>query len=617
MARLTSTAGTGVARFHPLSEKTSIGRDPANTIVLPDESVSRYHAEIHRQGSSFWVIDLGSSNGTLYNGKRVDRAELHSGDYVAFGGYRFLFEDVDTQDPPGVLPKTVFKSYTRELLAEDIKKERSRTLERFDEFLSACDLCSHPKSRNDFSAAICTSIGILVGADYATVLLRDGDGEGWLAFDSGSGEFVCATKSSVPKSVVEAACAKGEGVLIRDPNSDARFRNRASILRHEIVTVIATPFGSTGQAEGVLYAHRMEPALSFSESDLKLLFALSLPVKSAFASIEQGEIKAFEERRRNSGGGEYEIVGNHPSIEQVRKMISKLAVFDTSVLISGETGSGKELVARGLHNLSHRASHIFEAVNCAAISESLVESELFGHEKGAFTGAEDSRPGAFEVADEGTLFLDEAAELTPKIQAKLLRVLENGEIKRVGGNKIRRVNVRVISATNKNLKDLVDAGTFRADLFFRLNVTNIPVPPLRERRDDIPVLANHFLSSLSARMGRKRMRWSQSALSALEAYDWPGNVRELRNLVERALILSESEEIGAHDLPISPNKGSVPVAEETALPGPPEAVTLEDVERAHILAVLQRADGNKSLAAQLLGIDRSTLYSKLKQYGIG
>jgi transcriptional regulator with GAF, ATPase, and Fis domain len=282
------------------------------------------------------------------------------------------------------------------------------------------------------------------------------------------------------------------------------------------------------------------------------------------------------------------------------------------VLILGESGTGKELVANTIWRASLRRESPFIPLNCATFSESLVESELFGHEKGAFTSAVATKHGLVEVADKGTLFLDEVGELPPALQPKLLRFLDTGEFRRVGGTRALAVDVRVIAATNRDLRSLVAAGRFREDLFYRLNVITVVVPPLRERREDVPELARHFLR----RYGRKRpgaaaRDFSAGALAALEAYRWPGNVRELENVVERAVILSEGELIQPGDLAIPG-----PLAAGVDGPGAAAAGSLEEIERDHILRVLREAGGNQSRASQVLGIDRKTLYLKLKKYGL-
>ncbi|MBI1314307.1 response regulator [bacterium] len=303
-----------------------------------------------------------------------------------------------------------------------------------------------------------------------------------------------------------------------------------------------------------------------------------------------------------------EIIGVSPEIQRVLKLIEKVSPTDSPVLILGESGTGKELVARGVHQQSQRASKPLVTINCAALQESLLESELFGHEKGAFTGATASKPGLFEVADGGTLFIDELGELALSLQAKLLRVLEDGHMRRVGATREQRVDVRIIAATNRNLADDVAARRFREDLFFRINVLSIDLPPLRNRRDDIPLLANHFLRKI----GRG---WSlnQAALAALGNYSWPGNVRELANVIERASILADETRITLAELPHQISHPSSDTAASVAI----EATdNLEERERLHVQRVLDRENWNRSRTAEALGINRRSLYRLIQKHGL-
>jgi two-component system nitrogen regulation response regulator NtrX len=284
------------------------------------------------------------------------------------------------------------------------------------------------------------------------------------------------------------------------------------------------------------------------------------------------------------------------------------------VLITGENGTGKELVARSIHRQSERADSPLVEVNCAAIPEELIESELFGHLRGSFTGASEDRRGKFEEADGGTLFLDEVGDMSARTQSKVLRALQEGRFTRVGGSKPISSDARVLSATNKNLSEEIRRGTFREDLFFRLAVIPITVPPLRERREDIPLLARHFLHHASLRFGRRPKELSAGALDAFAGYRWPGNVRELKNLVERLMILCSADEIRREDLPSEILDGE---PEVEALPaGAPLKNAREDFERRYILAALRRHRGNITRAAEELQVERSNLYRKLRSYGI-
>ena len=301
------------------------------------------------------------------------------------------------------------------------------------------------------------------------------------------------------------------------------------------------------------------------------------------------------------------IIAKSPRMQQVIEVIKVVARSNATVLITGESGTGKELVARAIHSRSYRKDKPFVAVSCAALPESLLESELFGHERGAFTGAHAQRKGKFEAANRGTLFLDEIGEMSANIQVHLLRVLEEKEFARVGGNEPVRVDVRVISATNKEVKKAVAGGGFREDLYYRLNVVTIELPPLRERREDIPLLAQHFLNKFAVENQKEISDFSSEATDFLLKYDWPGNVRELENAIERAVILAQNPRIEATDLP-QENR----LAAGSALPGQ----SLTEVEKNHILSVLGKTGSNYTRAAKILKISRATLYNKVKAYGL-
>ena len=301
------------------------------------------------------------------------------------------------------------------------------------------------------------------------------------------------------------------------------------------------------------------------------------------------------------------IIAKSPKMQQVIEVIKVVAKSNATMLITGESGTGKELVARAIHSQGYRKDKPFIAVSCAALPESLLESELFGHEKGAFTGAYAQRRGKFEIANRGTLFLDEIGEMSANIQVHLLRVLEEKEFTRVGGNELIKVDVRVISATNKDMKKAVASGQFREDLYYRLNVVTIELPPLRERKEDVPLLAQHFLKKSAVENQKEITGFSPEATDFLLKYDWPGNVRELENAIERAVILAKNSYIDAVDMP----QENLLLAHSA-----PAGKSLEEVERGHILNILKESGGNYSKAARILGISRITLYNKAKAYGL-
>jgi formate hydrogenlyase transcriptional activator len=321
-----------------------------------------------------------------------------------------------------------------------------------------------------------------------------------------------------------------------------------------------------------------------------------------------GAVATFIDQDRHSRRFE-QIIGNSPALESVLELVEQVAPTDSSVLIQGETGTGKELIARAIHNLSGRCGRPFIKLNCAAIPFDLLESELFGHERGAFTGAIAQKIGRFEMADKGTLFLDEVGDIPPGLQPKLLRVLQEQEFERLGSTRTQRVNIRLVAATNRNLADMVKSGQFRSDLYYRLNVFPIPLPPLRERPEDIPALVEHFVEIYSRRMNRQIEHIAPETMLALASYPWPGNIRELQNFIERSVIVSSGSVLRP---PLASLKADAEIES-------PEATTLEQAEREHIRKILEQTRwvvAGPNGAAARLGMKRSTLYFRMQKLGI-
>jgi len=314
---------------------------------------------------------------------------------------------------------------------------------------------------------------------------------------------------------------------------------------------------------------------------------------------------------RDRGPRRFEqLIGNSPALESVLENVERVASTDSTVLIQGETGTGKELIARAIHNISSRCGRAFVKLNCAAIPLDLLESELFGHEKGAFTGAIAQKVGRFELADKGTLFLDEVGDIPPSLQPKLLRVLQEQEFERLGGTRTHQVDVRLVAATHRNLTDMASRGEFRSDLYYRLNVFPVELPPLRARREDIPALVTHFVEIFGRRMGKQIEHIPEETMAGLTSYDWPGNVRELQNLIERAVILSD-DGVLRNPLPTTPT--------QSFMVSPAAATTLKDSERNLILNTLEAVRwviGGNNGAASRLGLKRTTLIHKMKKLGI-
>jgi transcriptional regulator with GAF, ATPase, and Fis domain len=429
----------------------------------------------------------------------------------------------------------------------------------------------------------------------------------------------------------------GETVLIRDAARElaAPQPGDRGIVAEGVRSALIVPLWFGERVGGALFFAKRRPHW-YDPSDVEIARMIAAHVALAVQHqrlAEEQERTATAERRaqglrrrldslREALGERFrfdQIVGRSAALAEALEAAAKVAPTETTVLITGESGTGKELVARAIHHASQRADGPFLAVNCAALPEALLESELFGHERGAFTGADRQKPGRFERAAGGTLFLDEVGELSPATQAKLLRVLQEHEFERVGGTTALRADVRVIAATNRDLDQAVEAGTFRSDLYYRLNVFAVKLPSLRERGGDVVrALAEHFAREMAPSMGKETACFADDAVAALTSHPWRGNIRELRNAVERALIVCDGELITARDLGLSAPAPSAGPGESMEPPGaPPRPPTLADVEREQILAALGRAEGKKARAARLLGLTRSQLYTRLKRHQIG
>lgn len=375
--------------------------------------------------------------------------------------------------------------------------------------------------------------------------------------------------------------------------------------------ILIVPCLFENQITGILFACHSKKQWIQSETILIELAATELGrmLAKAQPGLTIGTPIKNKSKNQRTPNNEVKILGASDKLKQVLNMIDRVAPTSASVLVLGESGTGKELVAKRIHALSPRNGKPFVAINCGAITENLLESELFGHEKGSFTGATATKKGLVEVAHEGTLFLDEIGEMALSLQAKLLRFLQEGEIYRVGGKEPIQVNVRIISATNRDLENEVRIGKFREDLYYRLNTIAIKSPPLRDRREDLPVLIDAFAPGLLKQI-------SKEALEVLKAYAWPGNIRELQNTAERLRILSQGARIDVQDIPAHIRNANQPRSDMNFNQAPPVEMALEDLERVHILRCLNHFEGNKTRAAQSLGITIKTLYNKLHRYGI-
>ena len=395
---------------------------------------------------------------------------------------------------------------------------------------------------------------------------------------------------------------------LRMPGEDGlKLLRRAGSLSNPPVSIMMTAYGSIENAVEAMKAgayHYVTKPVNLDELDLIIGRALkSRKIEAENANLHEQLDQKF---------GLENLIGQSPSMLQMFDIIRQVAPTRASVLITGETGTGKELVAHALHNLSPRKAGPFVAVHAAALPTTLLESELFGHEKGAFTGAVERRAGRFEMADGGTIFLDEVGELEPAMQVKLLRVLEERRFERVGGNKTIEVDVRLVAATNRDLKKMVAEGKFRDDLFYRLSVVTVNLPPLRERRDDVPLLVTAFNRQYSEENNTPVRDITQETINLLMAYDWPGNVRELRNAVEQMVVLARGERLTVRDIPAAIRSGADLTKISVVRPG--VTMTVEEAERQLIIQALKDTEGNRTKAAEKIGMSRRTLHRKLKEY---
>mgnify|MGYP006278446493 CR=1 FL=1 len=625
--------GRGVARLEA-GETITIGRAPTNRVVIHDERASRFHAEIFPTPTGWAIRDLHSRNGTLLGGRTLaGEHPLSPGDVVAIGVTEIRYCDGDMPDgaagDPAALTETDTAPDALPPLRASITHRRSHS-RLLDDIHAAADRvprvgrAAAELCRLAFALGRAADLRGIAGLAIESAIAGTGAARGvvFLPADvagpppsAESLQPVAAAPAAwppdaLPLPVLAAVLAGNEALLAESGTGDLRRP-----------ATLSAPVRSQGRAVGVMHLESStdRPA---GPDDLEYLMAvcdaLSLALDNVSArqalSTKLATVADENERLRRRLGEDTPMVGTSPALQGIVGQVQRVAATKATVLVRGESGVGKELVARAIHESSDRRAGPFVCLNCAALSETLLESELFGHEKGAFTGATERKIGKFEAANRGTLMLDEIGEMTPAIQAKFLRVLEGHPFERVGGSGRVQVDVRVVAATNRNLEDAVMAGGFRRDLYFRLKVVEIIVPPLRRRPEDVEALARHFLDRFAAETGRKLLGLTPAAVESLQAYHWPGNIRELRNCIERAVVLATDEWIDVDDLTLSQLEAAGESG-RAAAPGEPFVpTTIEEVERRHVMATLEAVGGNKTKAAAILGIERSTLDRKLAKW---
>jgi len=637
LARLVVIEGPDAGREFELPMRGGkVGRDEQSLVQLSDPTVSRFHGMIElRDGALTFVPEKR----TLVNGAELAAPHrLEPGDELVLGATRLAFLPVDGVAVTRASSHVTMEVSSRQLLALTGRDDRARrhlaAIAQLGDRLRA----ESAAGRDAVARAACDAARTALEAHRAFVLAA-GKRPAPVAASIGPGD---SSQLQVPQDLIDKVIHQRQVVT-------AEAASRA---------LIAAPVhGGADEVVAILWIDRRGPA--WDEADSLAAGCLAHLTGAAWVGADTREqlsrrADALEERLADG-----DFVGKSAAAQRVLDFVARVGPSDATILLGGESGSGKEMVARAIHRASRRAKGPCVAVNCAALTESLIESELFGHEKGAFTGATEKKAGRFEMADRGTLFLDEVGELPLGLQTKFLRVLEERRFERVGGQRAIEVDVRVVAATNRDLHEMVKRGQFREDLYYRLSVIAIEVPPLRDRLDDVPLLADHFLARFRHQAARRITGFSREALAAMTRYSWPGNVRELRNAVERAIVLGDREQIMSQDLPPQVLAAAAPPRTRTSSPTPPlgssissamaavapppapsttrdpsrgvtidplppqqlqpapaRAKSLRELEKEGILAALAATGGNKAQAAAILEIDRSTLYKKLKDYDI-
>ncbi len=613
--RLHISSAEGVFSVTEISDSTAagdgivIGRDQAADVFIDDPAASRFHARLIRQGLTWKVVDLDSSNGTYLNGDRIKNSDLAPGDHLSIGDTEIQLEAVVQISSEDAARTQVV--HRIEVAPAPLDGEKSARI------LVALHSCAPliGNSASDRTGQLEKGLRLLaegMGADRGAILFAQE--EDWVCRTAWSNQGTPMHGFVLSHTIHSEVMQTRRAVISRDTTEDPRFAQRRSVVGDEIRSVIAAPILIHDGIAGILYLDRLDgDQQPFGNEELwGAGVAAGIIGAGASVSRELHDLSTEKKELVRTVIDSIPIIGESKPVEEMRNFIRKTAPSDGTVLIRGETGTGKELVARAIHYQGNRAAAPFIAINCAAIPETLVESELFGHEKGAFTGADQQKPGKFEVATGGTVFLDEIGELPHPAQSKMLRLLEDKRLERVGGNQSIDVDVRIVTATHRNLQEEVAEGRFREDLYYRLAVLEVMVPPLRERDGDIDLLIDHFLDQCS-RGGEARKQLSDEARTALADYSWPGNIRQLRNVIESSVILSPSDLLDVADLRLDHH--ATPAATSTSS-NPWQPNSLKEVEEEHIRKVLEHVHWNKKRAAELLGIERSTLYSRIRNLGI-
>ena len=606
-------------------EELSLGRDASNGLPISDPSVSRRHCLVRRDGDSYSIKDLESRNGTLINGKPIQEHRLKNLDEVSVGDSVFLFITDDEPVRPGssrvvefedekpthttaqIRPQDVLYLQPEKILSE--LPATSRLARNLNALLKISRVVHSIRDLEELQSQILDSIFEVAPAERGAILLDGTNGQEFTSVFGRNRDAKNDRPVRVSRTIAHRVLEKGMAILGSDVPGSSGLGKVESLVASQVRSLVCVPLTVFQRAIGCIYLDTVSIANRFNEDHLQLVTAIAGISAVALENARRLQwLEQENQRLMNEIMLDRSLVGESARMKEIFQFLGRVAPTDATVLIGGESGTGKELAARAIHRNSPRSNKPFMAINCAAIPETLLESELFGYEKGAFTGAVAQKKGRLEAADGGVVFLDEIGELAPALQVKLLRALQEREFERIGGTRPIKVDIRLIAATNRDLEDSVRLGQFRQDLFFRLNVVSLTMPSLREHKDDIPSLVSFFVEKHFKKCGAKPKPLSREALACLMNYDWPGNVRELENVIERALVLGASEEILPEDLPEA-------LLERDTAPGVSEAkyhAAVKDLKKRLIQNALQEARGSYTEAARLLGVHPNYLHRLIR-----
>ena len=594
MPSLKWTVAQGRPRVFGIYKRvTSIGRAGANDVSIDSQSLQAHHAQVVFDGRDFTVAPVDAGAPLLVNGKKRKKSKIFHNDKLTLGDVELTFSLYDEGSTRGE-DEGPEVSHTAEI-------EGMMKLSDFNRRL--LEIRSIPEQ---IEALLDAVIEVVHANKGFVILLRDGDPE-IAAARNVERETIPDAVTQLSDSILRRCIDTRQPLIVSDAVNDTMFNSSESVLNLQLSSVMVAPLIAQGQLLGLIYVGNDNVVNLFEQSSLEVLTVFagqaSLILQNAILlnQLTTDRDRIAEELEAQRFG---DIIGSCPSLQQVFRRVEKVAAADINVLITGETGTGKELFARELHRRSNRVEGPFIVVNCGAIPENLMESELFGHVRGAFTGAVSTRQGSFQAADKGTLFLDEIGEMPLALQVKLLRALQERVVVKVGDTKSEAVDIRVLSATNRDLEAAIKEGTFREDLYYRLNVVNLHLPPLRERGDDIVILGKFLLNKYAAEFGAPVKGFTPKALEAMRSYDWPGNVRQLENRIKKAIVLADKTLIGPDDLDLGEGQQRAVV---------PLTQAREDFTRKYILEVLERNGGNRTRAARELGVDPRTVFRYLER----